>query len=182
MLLTEEEKKKRWEAAYTSGSHLPKNMRRATMALFWEHRHKVRWQQRGITPLFTLKPYDNNDCLSFPQLYFQCNSEYEFAMVVLGDWKHWERLKETDWFKPLLEEWEREKIERDIAYGRAKIRELAAKGNLSACKYLAGGSKEDVPAKPNKPTKPTPTKEPELPSNTAEHDEWLEQSLQNLEK
>lgn len=136
MLLTDERKKELWDKAYTEGSHLPKNMRRATMALFWELRHQVRWKQRNITPLFTFKMYDNNGCLSFPNLYFQCNSEYEFAMVVLGDWKHWERLKATPWFNEKLEEWQREKEERDIAFARGKIMELAKKGNLSACKHL----------------------------------------------
>lgn len=177
MLLTPEYKKELWEKAYTEGSHLPKNMRRATMALFWEYRNQVRWKQRGITPLFTLKPKDNNGCLSFPQMYFQCDSEYEFAMIVLGDWKHWERLLATPWFMDYLEAWREEKEQRDIAFARAKIKELARNGNLAACKHLESGGKPKPTTK--KPSKSKP-ETPEPGENNTGADEWLDKSLANI--
>lgn len=177
MELTKEYKKKRWEGAFTSGSHLPKNMRRATMALFWEYRHNTRAKERGITPLFTLKPYDHDDCLSFPLMYFQCNSEYEFAMVVLGDWKHWERLKATPWFPKYLNQWQEEKERRDEAFAKGKIMELAENGNLSACRLLAEGKlNKEHKAKP-KEEDPTPGDSPE----TSVEDNWLDRALKRVE-
>ena len=174
MILTPEEKKRRWEAAYAGDVHVPKNMRRATLALFWEKRHECRWKERGITPLFNLSLKDHDDTLSFPQLYFQCESDYEAAMVILGSWKHWELLTGRPWFAELLAKWQEEKQRRDVAHARAKIKELVNKGNLPACKYMAtGGWEKEEPAKPARAStkKPEAEKEPEVNSvpNPLEH-------------
>lgn len=172
MLLTPEVKKERWEKAYAGERHVPKTMHRATMALFWELRHKCHWKKRGIKPQFNFSFRDHNETLSFPNLYFQCDSDYEAAMVILGSWKHWELLLETKWFPPLLEKWQEEKAQRDKAHARAKIRELANNGNLSACKYLAHGGLEEksVESKPKK----KPAAKQEEPSQDNEMDAWLE--------
>lgn len=179
MLLTPEERKDRWERAYSGEIHVPKNMHRATMALFWEHRHNCRAKQRGLVPVFNLSMKDHDNTLSFPQLYFQCESDYEAAMVILGSWKHWEKLCNTKWFAEKLEQWQEEKAQRDKAMARAKIKELATKGNLSACKYLAHGGLEDKPE--TKPKEKPEAKSQEPTPVDKELDDWLEHGQGLLE-
>lgn len=171
MLLTPELKKERWEAATSGKIHVPKDMNRATAALFWEKRHEARLKQRGKTPLFNLSMRDHDDTLSFPQLYYQCDSDYEAAMVILGSFEHWQRLCEAKWFAEKLALWQEEKALRDIAHGRAKIRELADGGNLAACKFLAAGGLSKKPAADEKPTKPEPKQEE--PKAIPAEDDWL---------
>jgi len=181
MLLTQEEKKARWEAAYAGDIHVPKTMHRATMALFWELRHKVHYKKRNITPVFNFSMKDHDGTLSFPQLYFQCESDYEAAMVILGSWKHWEKLTNTAWFAEKLAQWKEEKEQRDKAHARAKIKELVNSGNLAACKYVAGGGLEDEPRKKPK-EKPEATPEPEKSSTENSSDDWLEHGLSVMEE
>ena len=70
------------------------------------------------------------------QLYIQCHSDYEAAQVILGSFKHWQKLVECTWFKPHLEKWKAEKLARDKALGRDIIIKKALEGNISAAKYL----------------------------------------------
>lgn len=180
MLLTPELKKERWEAATRGEIHVPKDMNRATAAMFWEKRHEARLKQRGKKPLFNLSMRDHDDTLSFPQLYYQCDSDYEAAMVILGSFEHWQRLCKAPWFAEKLAQWQEEKALRDVAHGRAKIRELADKGNLAACKFLAAGGLNDQPDPKKKPSKP----EPEQPDPNAvpEEDDFLAHGMSILEK
>lgn len=178
MKLTEDEKKARWEAAYAGDIHVPKTMHRATMALFWEMRHKCHWKKRGIIPQFNFSMKDHDDTLSFPQLYFQCSSDYEAAMVILGSWKHWEKLNEATWFAEKLTLWKEEKRQRDIAHGHARIRELADNGNLAACKILAQGG---IDAAPKQKSKKKPAATP-APEPTPDDDAWLEHGLSIMEQ
>ena len=170
MLLTPELKKERWEAATRGEIHVPKDMNRATAALFWEHRHQTRANKRGKRPLFNMSMKDHDDTLSFPQLYFQCDSDYEAAMVILGSFDHWQRLCKSKWFAEKLVLWQQEKALRDVAHGRAKIRELADNGNLAACKFLAAGGLDEKPKAEKEKPKPEPKPEP---TATPEEDDWL---------
>ena len=179
MLLTQEEKKERWEAAFAGEIHVPKNLHRATMALFWEMRHKCHAKKRGLVAVYNMSMKDHDDTLSFPQLYFQCESDYEAAMVLLGSWKHWEKLTGTTWFAEKLGQWKEEKVQRDKAHARAKIKELANSGNLSACKFIAAGGLDEAPVTKPK-DKPEPTAQPSsTPDKDA--DAWLDESLERLE-
>lgn len=136
MLLTEEEKTARLSRAYSGGLNIPKSMNRATMALFWEHRYACRWKERGITPVYNLGYTDHDGTLSMPQIYLQCVSEREAALVLLGSWAHWKRLMATDWFMKHLTKWREDKLEQDGELGIEVIREQASKGNVQAAKYL----------------------------------------------
>lgn len=181
MLLTPELKKERWEAAYAGEIHVPKDMNRATAALFWEKRHESRTLERGKKPLFNMSMRDHDDTLSFPQLYFQCDSDYEAAMVILGSFEHWQRLCEAKWFAEKLVKWKEEKAQRDIAHGRAKIKELANSGNLAACKFLASGGLNKPNEQDTKPN-PKPAK-PSEPAPTVEEDnDFIKHGLSVLEK
>lgn len=171
MLLTEEEKKARLSRAFSGHRNVPKKLHRATQALFWEKRHSSRAKQKGFLPIYNLSKRDHDGTLSMPQIYFQCTSEYEAAMVLLGDWEHWEKLVKCTWFQPYLEKWRNEKDRRDNAIGQGKIVELAAAGNLAAAKYLANKNTSKAKTDPD-----VVEKEP----TTQAEDDWASNTLSRL--
>lgn len=136
MLLTDNDKKERLNRAFSGFRNVPEKLHRATQAIFWEHRHACRAAQKGFSPVYNLSKRDHDSTLSMAQIYFQCSSEYEAGLVLLGDWEHWEKLTACKWFKPHLMKWREEKARRESSMGRSKIIELAEQGNLAAAKYL----------------------------------------------
>lgn len=115
---------------------IPENLDRATQALFYEYRGSTRAEERSIVPVYNLTKRDHHDTLSMYQIYMQCASEYEAAMVLLGDYSHWERLCERPWFAKHRNEWERERSIRDYAHGMASLRKAASSGNAAAAEKL----------------------------------------------
>ena len=177
MLLTDDIKKAKLKRAYEGFRNVPEKLHRATQALFWEHRHACRWKQKNFHPPYNLSKRDHDDTLSMQQIYFQCSSEYEAALVLLGDWEHWEKLSNTKWFKPHLEKWRNEKDRREQALGRGKIIELANEGNLQACKYL------DQLNNSKKPKQGVPVEEvPQLEEQPQQEEEktWASEQLKRL--
>lgn len=178
MLLTAEEKKARLSRAFSGLRNVPEKLHRGTQALFWEHRHACRAAQKGFHPVYNLSMRDHDDTLSMAQIYFQCSSEYEAGLVLLGDYDHWIKLAQCKWFQKHLGKWRKQKAEREAHMGRSKIIELAQQGNLAAAKYLDQ----------NKPTYPDPIEveddQPDAEQATKEETKpavnatWLEQSLQ----
>lgn len=146
MKLTKKQLDDRFEAGLSGDIHVPASMNRATAALFWEKRHDVRWKERGITPIFNMSMKDHNGTLSFGQLYLQCSSDYQAALVILGKWEHWERLLNTKWFPPYLQKLKEQKVLYDEALACAKLQEQAHKGNVTALRYLLSRDKSNNPA------------------------------------
>ena len=177
MLLTDEVKTERLNRAFSGFRNVPEKLHRATQALFWEHRHACRWKQKNFHPPYNLSMRDHDDTLSMPQIYFQCSSEYEAALVLLGNWEHWEKLSTTAWFKPHLQKWRAEKSRREAAMGKSKIIELANAGNLAAAKFLAQQTVEAPPVEPE----PQETEEPpKVP--TKQTDDWASQMLNRVKE
>ena len=60
--------------------------------------------------LYTLKDHDHLGYPSLYRLYMEANdpTEYTFAIQNLDGWCHWERLCESAWFKPYVDDWRRE--------------------------------------------------------------------------
>ena len=136
MLLTEEIKKVRLTRAYSGERNVPDKLQRATQALFWEHRHACRWKEKNFHPPYNLGKKDHDDTLSMSQIYFQCPSEYDAALILLGDWDHWEKLISCGWFMPHILKWRAEKARRDTAMARSLIMNGAAHGDRHWIKYL----------------------------------------------
>lgn len=61
---------------------------------------------------YTLKRRDYKGYPSLYRLYMEMGdpTEYTFATKYLYDWKHWNLLCDTSWFKPHIDEW-REELE-----------------------------------------------------------------------
>lgn len=61
----------------------------------------------NLEPCFTLNEHDKNGLPSMRRLYIEIAdpTEYKFAIQVLGSWDHWERLRECEWFKPVIAKW-----------------------------------------------------------------------------
>jgi hypothetical protein len=113
-----------------------------TKALFYEHRHQ--------TTVETAAPY----CLkandhefkgvvykSMYLIYMSCDSEYEAAIKLLGNYQHWTKLKRCTWFLPYVEEWNAELVLRESALARAKLVALTEAGNVTAARTLLNGKK-----------------------------------------
>ena len=107
---------------------IPENMDRATAALFWEKRHTSSVAERNLTSVYNLGTRDHDGTLSMYQIYMQCATEYEAAVVLLGSLTHWKLLLECKWFKPHIEQWRKDMALRDEAIGRQALLLAASKG------------------------------------------------------
>lgn len=131
---------------------IPENMDRATAALFWENRLTSNVESRGLKSIYNLSTKDHNGTLSMYQIYMQCDTEYDAALVLLGSLSHWRKLCECKWFVPHVEAWREDMAIRDQAIGRAAMIEGASKGNYAAGKALVTHTK--VPGKRGRPAGP----------------------------
>jgi hypothetical protein len=130
---------------------IPDTLHMLTCALFFEWKHHSSCTE---TPPFTLKKQDhkNNRIVyrSMYQMYMQCNTEYEAAMLILGSWPHWEKLCKCKWFHEEVETWRNEMTLRDNALARDKLVELTKKGNVTAARTILTETKK----KPNRVGRP----------------------------
>lgn len=64
----------------------------------------------GASPVYTLYDYDKDGYPSLYKKYMETAdpTEYTFATAYLHDWKHWQALVNSDWFKPYVERWRQE--------------------------------------------------------------------------
>lgn len=116
--------------------------RRCTKALFYEFRFQTTVK---VQAPYTLKDYDHTVggtvYISMYKIYMKCDSEYEAAIVLLGSYPHWQKLKKCKWFQEYVERWETERNIRDEALARTKLVELAERGNVTAARTLFANSK-----------------------------------------
>lgn len=140
------------------GDSLPIDQRfvGCTKALFYEHRH--------VTTVKELAPY----CLkandhkykgkvykSMYLIYMSCDSEYEAAIKLLGNYQHWTKLRRCTWFLPYVEEWNAELILREAALAKSKLVTLTEAGNVTAARTLLNTKKIAGAGKPPKKGKRT---------------------------
>ena len=88
--------------------------------------------------LYTLKDTDHKGLPSAKAKYLELEdpTEYEFAMWLVGNWKHWQRICANGKLKPHIEEW-REELEVKV---RAKaIKFLAQSDKGTDRKWIAEG-------------------------------------------
>lgn len=65
-------------------------------------------------------------------------SEYNAAMLLLGSWKHWQRLTECGWFQPYLKEWREEMAIRLQSIGVTNLlSQASSERGTTAAKFLA---------------------------------------------
>jgi hypothetical protein len=100
------------------------------------------------TPMFSLKCGNPEQCLHCLFLESGDPTGYRFAMDHLGGWKHYQLLSGLKWFKSHLEDWKDELEVKLRSEGIAKQRQLSAKGNQPAAKWLSdrGWSKRQAGA------------------------------------
>lgn len=78
-------------------------------------------------------------------------TEYDFAMEFLGNWEHWEVLKNARWFQPYLDSMRAEleaKLRRDAI---TRYATAAGKGDAMAAKWFAEGQFNKPNSKPKNP-------------------------------
>ena len=129
---------------------IPKELVGCTQALFFEYRHQT---TSGTLAPYCLKAHDHEYqgriYRSMYLDYISCDSEYEAAIKILGNYSHWLKLKATSWFAPYLEAWNDELTLREEALARSKLVQLTEAGNVTAARTLLGNKKNAV-GKPKK--------------------------------
>jgi len=113
-----------------------------TKALFYEHRHQT---TVDMDAPYCLKANDHEFkgvvYRSMYLIYMSCDSEYEAAIKLLGNYQHWTKLKRCTWFLPYVEEWNAELRLRESALARAKLVQLTEAGNVTAARTLLNDKK-----------------------------------------
>ena len=113
-----------------------------TKALFYEHRHQTTVEMDAP---YCLKANDHEFkgvvYKSMYLIYMSCDSEYEAAIKLLGNYQHWTKLKRCTWFLPYVEEWNAELRLRESALARAKLVMLTEAGNVTAARTLLNDKK-----------------------------------------
>jgi hypothetical protein len=113
-----------------------------TQALFFEFRFQT---TSPTTAPYCLKPHDHtlDGTLyrSMYLIYISCDSEYEAAIKLLGNYAHWLKLKKCSWFIDHLEAWNAELLLREEALARSKLVTLTEAGNVTAARTLLNNKK-----------------------------------------
>lgn len=134
-----------------------------TQALFFEYRFQT---TSSITAPYCLKPHDHTlkgiTYRSMYLIYMSCDSEYEAAIKLLGNYAHWTKLKQCTWFAPYVDEWNAELVLREIAMAKSKLVTLTERGNVTAARTLLSGK---VPAPVGKPKKSGKRQDDTLPGD-----------------
>lgn len=93
------------------------------------------FKRTGFVPLWSLKE-------DWYPLYLQVSdpTEYETAMVLLGDWDHYQLIRNHPKIKPIMDKWAKEmevKMRSDAI--RAMIRHSGSPNGTAAAKWVAEG-------------------------------------------
>lgn len=109
-------------------------------------------------PVYTMRSYDRDGCKSAYQIYMNSANEYDAAMKIVGDMRHWRRLCGLKWFMEGddekafdgLSQWREDKALKDQAEQIKLLKEQAESGSTTAQKILldlSGAKKVGRPAK-----------------------------------
>lgn len=116
-----------------------------TQGLFFEYRYQT---TTSITAPYCLKPNDHTHkgitYKSMYLIYISCDSEYEAAIKLVGNYSHWLKLAKAPWFSPYLEKWNEELELREAALAKSKLVALTEAGNVTAARTLLNGKKASV--------------------------------------
>jgi len=124
-----------------------------TLSLFLET------NQSSLDPIFTLKEDDHTLhgvlYYSLKKIYLEIAdpTEYQFAQLVFGSWKHWKKLCDSPPIKPHIEEWRDElEIKLTSQAVRSMIETAQEEGSkgVTAAKYVAERGWEKQAGRPSK--------------------------------
>lgn len=106
---------------------------RRSVSLFQEFPHQ------SYPFYFNLTEQHKPTSYSLKKLYIQENDpiEYNFAMKYFGSYSFWQRICETAWFGPFIEEWRLELKAKIESEALQLITRKSKDGDLVAMKYLA---------------------------------------------
>lgn len=128
-------------------------LRLRTNSLFYE------LKVDGYDPIFTLyrdhKEYHGKWYYSLHRLFVDYGdiSEYNFAMYLLGDWMHWQRLLGNAKIKTVIDDAKIEleaKLRSDMIMGAIDLAKTKGAGQLNAIKYVAEHGWETKRGRPTK--------------------------------
>ena len=150
--MSEQEEVNKQDLLPKTGDSLPidKGLVGCTQGLFFEYRYQT---TTDIPAPYCLKSHDHElkgvHYKSMYLIYISCDSEYEAAIKLLGNYTHWLKLKRAPWFRPYLESWNAELGLREEALAKSKLVALTQAGNVTAARTLLNNKKAPVgsPAK-----------------------------------
>lgn len=113
-----------------------------TESLF--HETKRASVEENYPPVYTLKSFPHRGLPSAYQIYMNATNEYDAAMQLVGDMRHWRRLCGLKWFMEGLEDksfegllqWREDKKMKDEAEAIKLLKEQAENGSVTAQKTL----------------------------------------------
>ena len=143
-----------WECPYEK--MLDDLTRMKTLSLFCETMSQG-YRQKGNYPVYSISDHDKEwrhpdtgETIWVPSAYLIFMSsidEFDAAMKIVGNYRHWEKLKATKWFMegfqgyPGLNDWLEDMRLRDLSKAKRILEEEAENGNVSAAKALFQNSK-----------------------------------------
>lgn len=141
-----------------------------TTALFWERRHL---NPAFATPVYNVSRFDHDGTLSMYTIYMSYETEYDAAMRIVGDWKHWELLCAGTFFKKHVESWREERAVKEAALAHRVLLEAARSGNIPAARTILLDAR-----KVEKAGRPSNASVAKAASHAADLDAFLLQSIQ----
>jgi hypothetical protein len=105
---------------------------------------------RKYEPVYTLRSYERNGLPSAYQIYMDSINEYEAAIRLVGDMRHWRKLCSLKWFMDGVEEqqfdglaqWRVDKAAKDQAEALYLLKQNAEGGNVTAQRTLLDAAKQ----------------------------------------
>ena len=105
---------------------------------------KTELYEKGYEPVWTMRPYEHKGCPSAYQVYMEADSEYDAAMKITGDMRHWRKLCTLKWFMegaPTgyyegLKQWRLDKAAKEATKVLNLIKNKAEEGNVTAQRTL----------------------------------------------
>lgn len=139
-----------------------RNVRR-TQSLFIEMNN----DEKKYPSLYTMKTRDRDGLISAYQVFMHSVNEREAALKLVGDYEHWDKLCELQWFKEGstakgftgILQWRKDMQERDLTLAKETLLYNAkTRCDVSAARALIAMYKEPKPVKNSQP-KTTPQDE-----------------------
>ncbi len=124
-----------------------------TQSLFRETAYGI----KNATPIWTLKEVDPQGLLpSLRDIYIQCAdpTEYAFAQLCFGSWRHFQHLTTLEWFSDYLQEY-RDELEVALRSDALKllIKQAEDPKGTTAAKFLANADWKGRSSKRGRPSK-----------------------------
>lgn len=125
------------------------NGRMLTLGLVYDYNQSGGEEGERPAAIFTMgeddKEVDGRKLYSLKRIILSCNTEYEVAMKLFGDWEHWLLFKNNNILKEDIAMWLTSIEMRKQALAEQTLISQALNGDVSAAKAILAGKKTKGP-------------------------------------